>query len=256
MSAPFIPAPATLSLVSEVIAAIARKRGLRPDEAEDFAQTVHLKLLERNYAPIAAFSGRCSLRSYLSVVVARYLLDWRNAQYGKWRPSAGARRLGTTAVDFERLVGRDGLSSDEALAVLSGRQATVDVSTLRSLAARIAPRARANIVALEDVGDVGSREFEDPVATRHAAAVRRRIHRMLRDAYRQLGPDDRRLLRLHFGRGLKIRMIARQLGVPAKPLYRRFERIKKTLRRALTREVNTVASADVQTAALRRPVVH
>ena len=45
----------------------------------------------------------------------RLLLDWRNSQYGKWRPSRQATRLGRHAITLERLMSRDSLSAAEAV---------------------------------------------------------------------------------------------------------------------------------------------
>jgi len=84
------PTPEELSLLDTVIRAVARARRLACGDFQDFAQTVHLKLLERRYDAFSRFRGDSSLRTYLTVVVTRILLDWRNARYGKWRPSAAA----------------------------------------------------------------------------------------------------------------------------------------------------------------------
>ena len=64
------------------------------------------------------FEGRSSLTTYITVVVQRLFLDRRNRLWGKWRPSAEARRLGPTAVLLERLVSRDGWSAEQALETL------------------------------------------------------------------------------------------------------------------------------------------
>jgi len=87
------PSPEDLTLLSEVLRDVSRRR-LSPDEAQDFVQSAHLKLLERQYDVFGRFTGGSSLRTYLTVVVIRLLLDWRNSTYGKWRPSAAAVRLG------------------------------------------------------------------------------------------------------------------------------------------------------------------
>ena len=95
------PNPQELALLDAVIRNIARMRRLAPGDHQDFAQSVHLKLIQGNYGVFAKFRGDSSLRTYLSVVVSRALLDWRNARYGKWRPSAAAARLGPEAVALE-----------------------------------------------------------------------------------------------------------------------------------------------------------
>jgi hypothetical protein len=42
-------------------------------------------------------------------------LDYRNRLWGKWRPSAEAKRLGPTAILIERLVARDGWAVDQVI---------------------------------------------------------------------------------------------------------------------------------------------
>ena len=74
------PTSAELTMLAEVIRGVARSHRLKPDEADDFGQTVHLRLLARNYDVFARFAGRSSLKTYLTVVVVRVLLDWRNAE--------------------------------------------------------------------------------------------------------------------------------------------------------------------------------
>jgi hypothetical protein len=74
--------------------------------------------MENDYRAIRAFAGRSSLHTYLLSVIAHYYQDWRNARLGKWRPSTEARRLGPVAVRLETLIGRDGLTLDQACELL------------------------------------------------------------------------------------------------------------------------------------------
>src|SRR5689334_4174040 len=115
MPATFTPSSSDFALLCRVIEWVARTGGLSPEDAEDFAQSVHLKLLERNYAPLAQFDGRSSFHTFLRTVVKRLLLDWRNHRYGKWRPSACARRHGDAGIDLDRLITRDGCAPEEAV---------------------------------------------------------------------------------------------------------------------------------------------
>ncbi|MGH8186413.1 MAG: hypothetical protein ACREUC_07605, partial [Steroidobacteraceae bacterium] len=77
-----------------------------------------LKLIEHDYAVLRRFEGASSLRTYLTVVLHRVLLDQRNREWGRWRPSAAAYRNGPLAVRLERLVTRDGLTPAEAIAAV------------------------------------------------------------------------------------------------------------------------------------------
>jgi RNA polymerase sigma factor (sigma-70 family) len=223
-------------LLCEVIAGVARVSGLSPQDAEDFAQQVHLRLVERDYGPVAAFSGRSSLRTYLTVVVRRLLLDWRNARYGRWRPSSEARRLGPAAVALDRLISRDGHRVEEAVAMLKGRPACTESAPLRQLASRLPRRVRVQAVTPETFEGLAPVGFHDPVESQERSVERRRALARLQHALGQLSPDDRRLVELRYRRGMTIRDIAAGLGLPDKPLYRRMERIVSTLRRAMADE--------------------
>ena len=116
------PPPEQLTLLSDVVRKVARSRRLAPEDAQDFAQIVQVRVLERNYDVFNRFTGRSSLRTYLTVVVTRMLLDWLNSTYGKWRPSAMALRLGPDAVTLDRLIWRDGYTIDEAVAVVGAAE--------------------------------------------------------------------------------------------------------------------------------------
>jgi RNA polymerase sigma factor (sigma-70 family) len=233
MPEPFTPPSADFALLCEVIASVARSSGLPPDQAEDFSQSVQLRLLERNYAPLAAFSGRSSFRTYLTVVVKRLLLDWRNHRYGKWRPSSEAKRLGPAAVRLDRLMSRDGHGVEEAVAIAKQVQAEPDSQPLREMLAKLPKRARVQMLVPDDLEAFGAAEFDDPVEAEQAAAKERRTLRRLRRACRRLPAEERRILFLRFQKGMSIRAIAALLGTPDKPLYVRIGRIMGSLRGAL-----------------------
>ena len=66
------PTPEELSLLDTVIRAVARARRLGCGDFQDFAQTVHLKLIERRYDAFSRFRGDSSLRTYLAAVRGRF----------------------------------------------------------------------------------------------------------------------------------------------------------------------------------------
>lgn len=233
MSGPFSLSSADFTLLSQVIEAVARTSGLPPDDADDFIQHAHLRLLERGYAPLALFSGQCSLRTYLTVVVKRLLLDWRNSRFGKWRPSTLATRLGPAAVALDRLITRDGHPVDEAVAILEGRPAAPDARTLRGIAEQLPGRSRVRMVPTDDMESLSIADFIDPIERAQSMAVRQDAVRALRRACRMLTERERRLLHLRFDRRLSVADIAALLGEPAKPLYRQLERIIARLRCAM-----------------------
>lgn len=222
------------ALLQRVIRTVARNNRLNTEDAEDFAQTVHMKLLQRDYDAFDSYEGRCSLSTYLTVVVTRLLLDWRNATRGKWRPSASALRLGPDAVLLERLMNRDGLTREEAITTVACRRQASTESQVTALADRLVPRPRR--VFIRDVSDdtLGRLEFQDPIAAAEARARQRWVRGALRQACAILPAEDQRLIALRFGRELTVRAIGDEMGTDSKPLYRRLDRALKTLRHQLT----------------------
>lgn len=230
-SPPAALSSAHFALLQRVIRSVARSNRLSPEDAEDFSQTVHVKLLERNYDVFDSYEGRSSLSTFLTVVVTRLLLDWRNATRGKWRPSATAVRLGDDAAALERLIHRDGLTRDEAIATLASRHPTAGrLQALHDLADQLPPRLRRTFV--RDVADeaFGHLEFDDPIAAADVRARRQATRRALAQACATLDPDERRLIALRYGRAWSVRAIGDALCTDPKPLYRRIDRVLKTLR--------------------------
>ena len=101
-----------LATIDSIVAALARRRRLSADDAADLSSTVRLRIMADDYAILRKFQGRSSLRTYLAVVIHRLYLDERVARLDKWRPSR--EREGPTAVLFERLPKRDGLTFESA----------------------------------------------------------------------------------------------------------------------------------------------
>lgn len=229
--------PEHVSLLSRMIRSVARAHRLSADDAEDFAQTVHLKLLERGYDVFRSFEGRSTPSTYLHVVVTRLLLDWRNATRGQWRPSAAAVRLGSDAVALDRLMHRDGLTRREAVAMLASKQPAIAERDLEALAAALPVRPRKTFVS-ETVAEAHESRmwtnFDDPVAADDARRREREVRDRLRQAYDNLTPEERRLIGLRFGRGLTVQAIGHHLRTDPKPLYRRLERSLARLRRSMT----------------------
>ena len=163
-------------------------------------------------------------------MVWRLLLDWRIAAYGKWRPSAAARRLGAEAVRLDRLLNRDGMTVDEAVQVASRAPDALPDHVLRLMADRL-PRRRRQIRVADDVLQLVAREFPDPVEARERAMRARQTRMALGQAFNQLKPEERQLMSLRYRQSLTVREIASLLNVDAKRLYRTFDRLVGKLRR-------------------------
>jgi RNA polymerase sigma factor (sigma-70 family) len=223
-----------LTVLERVIRDVARAKRLSQDEADDFAQYVHLKLLERNYDVFERFSGRSSLKTFLTVVVSRLRLDWQRATLGKWRPSAVATRLGPIAVRLDRLIYRDGLSAGEAIAQIES-DSTLPRTDLWRLAEQLPEHHPRRFVADTLLDSFASTPFDDPIQRYQRTQAEAAIRRQLLAALNNLPPEDRRLIVARYINGQTIPVVARILGAEPKALYRRCDRALKQLRRRLER---------------------
>jgi RNA polymerase sigma factor (sigma-70 family) len=227
------PTPEQLTLLGQIVRDVARLGRLTPQDQDDFFQSVQLKMLERNYDTFHRFRGQSSLRSYLTVVVKRLLLDWRNATQGKWRPSAAAVRIGPTAIALERLIHRDGHRTSEAIELLKSQGCPDSPGLLMAVVERLPARPRRRVIFDDDLMDSVAVGFEDPIAATDRRQRESRVRRALRSALRQLSPEDFSLIRLRYREGYTIRRAAERLRVKPAVLYRRMERSLRSLRRSL-----------------------
>ncbi len=226
-----------LDTVEQVVAFIARRHRLSPEEAEELGGDVRVKLLENDCEILRAFEHRSSLRTFLTTVVERLFLDDRIARWGKWRPSAKARRLGTTAVLLERMLSRDGIGLEEAIETLRTNHLVPESeSDLRALASMLpmrAPRRVVGDIVPEDLPGQTALDVERLALMEDRAGSFDRACTALAAALAALPHQDRLLVQLHYESGMKIAEIARFLRVDQKPLYRRLERLLADLRRDL-----------------------
>jgi RNA polymerase sigma factor for flagellar operon FliA len=227
---------ANLDVVESVIRYVCQRQRLSGSEAEEFDSEVKLRLVDHDYEVLRKFQHRSSLRTYLTIVIQRLYLDYRNHLWGKWRPSAEAQRLGPIAVRLETLMTRDGFSFDQACEHLrTNEHIAVSESHLSAIVMRLPARSRRAMVgeeALEAVADTTSRVDDRLVSSEQRTDVRR-ISNALTVAIRSLSDQDRVILRLRFQDGIAVANIARALHLDQKPLYRRFDTLLRRLRAAL-----------------------
>ncbi|HEV8267093.1 MAG TPA: sigma-70 family RNA polymerase sigma factor [Thermoanaerobaculia bacterium] len=221
-------------MIERVVRFAASRQRLSAVETEDLGSLVRLRLIENNYAILERWEGRSSLATYLTTVVQRLILDERNKQWGKWRPSAEARRLGVVACELERLTARDGLTLHEAHSSLAARFPDLRSEDVRSLSLRLPRREGRKTVPETEAEEVaGSRTPEDVAGWREALHEARRIGEALEQARKNLDTQDRLILRMRYDDGFSIADIASALSLPAKPLYKRMESLLRTLQAAL-----------------------
>jgi RNA polymerase sigma factor for flagellar operon FliA len=213
-----------LDWIERAAAYVCRRHGLSADESADFTSFAKLKLVENDYDVLARFRGESAIATYLVVVLSMLFRDYRAQHWGRWRPSAAARRQGALAIRLETLVYRDRVPLGQAAEMLrsSGQTQQSDrelAGLLAQLPARNNPRATPVGSDLTDEPQAPNRS-DDFLAAEEAEAQ----ERIIREALKRLSAEDQLLLRLRFWEGLSVADIARSLGLPQKPLYRRLER--------------------------------
>lgn len=238
-----------LPLIGKIARRLGLRHGLSGPDVEDFIQEVHVKLVEDDYRRIREFRGGSSLKTYLTTVIVRLAKDYCNHLWGKWRPSAAAKRLGWEALLLERLVYREGFSFEEAAEKMRRDfHVRKSMEKLTELAAQIPQRtsrrfegeeAVASAPAPSTAGDRVDRRVVD----REKARTAEKVEVALREALDELEAEDQMILLLHF-RGWTLAKIARRLKIDQKPLYRRRDRLLMQLRNAM--EARGVKPEDVQ----------
>ena len=225
-----------LPVIDRVVGFVSRRNHLNETEADDFASHVRLKLLADDRAILRQFAGRSSPQTFLSVVIQRIFLDYRRACWGKWRPSAVATRLGPTAILTERLRSRDGRSADEVFELLTTNyQIQITRKDFEHLVAQLPHRPSRSFETDEILsGMAANSERPDEALIQQDVATReRRMAAALHNALADLPNSDRLLLRLRFQDGRSVPEIAGALRLDQAGLYRRIDKLLKSLRRQL-----------------------
>lgn len=233
-----------LDLIERLVRFIGRRHHLSSADTEEFASTVRLKLVENDFAILRKFEGRSTLATYLTVVVERLCQDYSIARWGKWRPSAAARRIGDVAIMLERMVVRDGATFDEAVGILQTNHGITETrEQLREMflalpvrMARWHTAGAAPEPAADGFADPSFRSHEDETEAERVSAA-------LSEAVAALAPEDQRILKLRFEEGLTVTDISAILSIDSRLLYRRLQSIIRALRESL--EARGVRHTDV-----------
>jgi RNA polymerase sigma factor (sigma-70 family) len=230
--------------IEDAIRRVCRRREMRPEDADEFASIVRLHLVESDYDALRQFQGRSRFTTYLRVIVERLALDYRVAQWGRWRPSARARHHGPAAVRLEQLVVRDGFAIPEAVERVAGEVGgEIDRARLTALAERFAPRVRRSYVGEEvlEAAAITSPDAERLLIVAEEASRFARVAARLKAALEELTPEDRLLVTLRFEQGMKVADIARVNHLDQKRTYRTLEHVLERLREILEAEGVTAA---------------
>lgn len=224
-----------LEVINRIAESLCRRNGIRGADAEDFVSEVRLKLLQDDYAVLRKFRGTSSTTTFLTVVISNLFRDHRIKQWGKWRPSAEARRRGEAAVLLEVAVYRDGRTFEEACtAIENNGRLGVSRDDLRKMMAELPRRPARRVMEVMRDDDVPAEDRADEsVLDGERDTVVRAATDALHRALARLDSEDRVIIRMRFFEGFTIVQVARALGVEQKPLYTRLRRILETLARDL-----------------------
>jgi RNA polymerase sigma factor (sigma-70 family) len=238
-----------LQSIERIAAYQAHRNHMNADETAEFVQEVRVRLLDDNYAIIRKFQGRSSFTTYLTTVINHLFHQYRIEKWGKWRPSAEAKRLGDKAITLERLITRDGYSFDEAVKVLTTPGSSqYSVAELEAIYLRLPVRnPRPMEVSSDVMPDIASveAEAEDRVEKEDRRRSARKAARTIDGLLEKMDAEDRMILEMRFWQALKVPDIARRLHVEQKKVYKRLDRLFGFMRTAL--EHAGVGKAEVGT---------
>jgi RNA polymerase sigma factor (sigma-70 family) len=218
---------------------VCRGARLNPADVDDFVSHVAMKLVEDDYAVLRRFEGRCTISSFLIVVIRRALSDYQAHLFGKFRPSAEAERLGPEALMLESLLQRDGRSLDEAVSSMQAAGRTMTRPEAERIAARLPERrVRPRYVEIDEEGSgvqlsVTTERMERELGRGDRATTSSTVSATLRQAIGHLPAEDQTLLRLKFLAGWSVADIARSTRIDQQQLYARLRRICRSLRAEL-----------------------
>ena len=221
--------------IESVLAYTRRAHRLSADDGDEFSSWARLRLLEDDGAILRKFQGLSTFKTFLVTVIQRLFLDWRIKEWGKWRPTADARRLGPVAIGLERLVGRDGIEYEEAVETLLSKGTALTRDECDRIWGELPRRGARRRTGEEVLNHVAApATARDPIAIEEEHASAHRAGAALAEALPALTPQEQLIIRLRFQDGFTVARIAQLIGEEQKPLYRRIEQILARLRATLT----------------------
>jgi RNA polymerase sigma factor for flagellar operon FliA len=227
-----------LALIERIAGCVCHRSHVDAAETEEFASHVKLKLIEANYAIIRKFEGRSSFSTYLTTVITRMFFQYRVQMWGKWRPSAEARRLGDKGITLERMLTRDGYTLGEAVEILTTGVARYTRAEVERLYARLPTRyPRIVLVSGPSVPETEMPHVDpderllNPERRRVACAAGAVVDASIG----RFAPEDQVILRMRFSNARKVSEIARALSIDQKKIYKRIEKMLVAMRHDLER---------------------
>lgn len=226
---------AHFDLIQRKLQHLGRRSGLPEAEAEELRSWALFKLVDDDYRILGKWEGRSSFSTFLTVALMNLMRDYRIHVWGKWRPSAAARRSGEAGVILDRLLTRDGLSGAEAVERLrSEHGVSLSADQAERLAAALPRRRERRRVSDEELLRIPvDGQVEIRIEEKEQACIADRLRELLIPLLRSLPAEDRLLLKLSFLEGLSMAAISPILGRPQRELYSMRVRCLKKIRRSL-----------------------
>jgi RNA polymerase sigma factor (sigma-70 family) len=226
-----------IEAVESAVAAVSRQYRLTRWQTDELRSETWLKLVKTGWRAFSRFRGESRLHTYLTAVVRNVLQDQRNKEWGKWRPSLKARRLGTTAVAIERLVNRDRVPPEMIHHLVRPRSEAEGVM-IADVVAALSRRPFRQMISSDILGRMPSQEPSpfDLASRNESRATRLRAKMALRRALAGLTGRERSLVAWRYFDGRTIADYVSAAGVDEKRVYRDFARILKRLRAGLERQ--------------------
>jgi RNA polymerase sigma factor for flagellar operon FliA len=225
-----------LDLISQIVRTTGRRQHLSATEREDFAGFVNLRLIEDHYAILRKYKKKASFRTYLITVIQHLSHDFCAEEWGRWRPTAMATRLGPVAILLERLVIRDLHTIEEAIEIVRTHH-DVDLTDaeLWEIWRQLPRRARITKVAITAAADVSSDDnTESAVEDEELRRSIEQLRRIFQTALAELAAQDRILIGLRFDQRMSIAEISQLTGRSVPNLHHRLAKSLRQLGSALT----------------------
>lgn len=230
---------ANVPTIERIASFYCRRMHMSEADTEDFVSYVKVELIDRDYEIIAKFEGRSSFTTYLTTVIHRLLYQHRTKEWGKWRPSAEAKRMGDVAITLERLTTRDGYSLAEAVELMTtGNTPAASRRELEAIALRLPPRAPRPMLVTEETAPDLIAAADDPSdgpMSREREQLARRAASVLDGIMSSFEPEDRLILEMRFWSAQRVADIAGTLHLDAKKTYKRIDKLLGKARTALER---------------------
>jgi RNA polymerase sigma factor (sigma-70 family) len=224
-----------LKTIEKLAKTLARRRGLLPEDVEDFAQDTLLKVMSNGHATLRKFRGDSSMTTFMASVVGFYFKDWTNSKWGKYRTPKPVARLGEPAITLHRLMVRDRLSFAEACEKLRTDHGVVlSEAELAAIAARLQLKFRPQLEPPDALITVPAPDTTDRnIVDQEKLELRQRIDEILKQWRARLTEQDALIVSYWIDDGLKFVDVAKLVGIPQKKVYERVDALRKQLRRLL-----------------------